>query len=174
VSALDRSIETGTGTLDGLVQTDAAISSGNSGGPLVDATGKVIGINSAVASGGGSTSAENIGFAIAMDNATPVLDRLRNHTAAPASGFLGVRSSDPSDGSRGALVQSVESGSAADKAGIKANDLIVAIDGKTVDGAASLGAAIQAHTPGTPVKVTFVRDGSEHTVTADLGTRPAS
>jgi putative serine protease PepD len=160
--------------MTGLIQTDASISSGNSGGPLVDATGKVIGINSAVAASGGSTSAENIGFAIAIDNATPVIDRLRTHTAAPASGYLGVRSSDPADGSRGALVQSVESGSAAEKAGIKSGDLIVAIDGKTVDGAASLGAAIQAHTPGTPVQVTYVRDGSEHTVKADLGTRPSS
>jgi putative serine protease PepD len=174
ISALDRTLETESATMTGLIQTDASISSGNSGGPLVDATGKVIGINSAVAASGGSTSAENIGFAIAIDNATPVIDRLRNHTAAPASGYLGVRSSDPADGSRGALVQSVESGSAADTAGIKAGDLIVAIDGKTVDGAASLGAASQAHTPGAPVKVTYVRGGSEHTVTADLGTRPAS
>ena len=173
VSALDRTLETENSTMTGLIQTDASISSGNSGGPLVDATGKVIGINSAVASSGGSTSAENIGFAIAMDNATPVIDRLRNHQAAPAAGYLGVRSSDPADGSRGALVQSVESGSAADKAGIKAGDLIVAVDNKTVDGAAALGAAIQAHTPGTPIKVTYVRGGSEHTATADLGTRPS-
>ncbi|MEY2472772.1 MAG: hypothetical protein QOK28_2101 [Actinomycetota bacterium] len=174
VSALDRSLETENSTMTGLIQTDASISSGNSGGPLVDATGKVIGIDSAVAASGGSTSAENIGFAIAIDNARPVIDRLRTHTAAPAAGYLGVRSSDPSDGSRGALVQSVESGSAADKAGIKVGDLIVAVDGKTVDGAAALGAAIQQHTPGTAAKVTFVRGGSEHTVSADLGTRPSS
>jgi S1-C subfamily serine protease len=174
VSALDRTLETENSTMTGLIQTDASISSGNSGGPLVDATGKVIGINSAVAGSGGTTTAENIGFAIAIDNATPVIDRLRSHTAAPAAGYLGVRSSDPADGSRGALVASVESGSAADKAGIKAGDLIVAIDGKTVDGAAALGAAIQQHTPGTGAKITFLRDGSEHTVTADLGTRPSS
>ncbi len=174
VSALDRSLETQNSSMSGLIQTDASISSGNSGGPLVDATGKVIGINSAVASSGAGTAAENIGFAIAIDNARPVIDRLRNHTPAAAMGFLGVRSSDPEDGSRGATVVSVDEGSAADVAGIQAGDLITAIDGKSVDGAAALGAAVRAHTPGTPVKITFVRSSTTRTVTADLGTRPAS
>ena len=158
--------------MTGLIQTDASISSGNSGGPLVDATGKVIGINSAVAASGGGTAAENIGFAIAIDNARPVLDRLRNHTAAAPAGYLGVTSQDPDDGSRGAVVRSVESGSAAAKAGLKVGDLITAIDGKAIDGAAALGAAIRAHTPGAPVKITFVRGTAQHNVTADLGTRP--
>ena len=76
VSALDRHIDTGTGRLDGLVQTDAAISSGNSGGPLVNANGEVIGINTAVASSGGSVTASNIGFAISIDTAMAVADRL--------------------------------------------------------------------------------------------------
>ncbi|MEY2399745.1 MAG: hypothetical protein QOJ00_2919 [Actinomycetota bacterium] len=174
VSALDRSLDTGSATMTGLIQTDASISSGNSGGPLVDATGKVIGINSAVAASGQGSSAENIGFAIAIDNATPVLDRLRTHTAAAASGYLGVRTTDPTDGSRGAAVASVESGSAAEKAGLTAGDLITAIDGKTVDGAAALGAAIRAHTPGTPVRITFIRGSQTHTVTADLNPQPTS
>ena len=174
VSALDRSLDTGTSTMTGLIQTDASISSGNSGGPLVDATGKVIGINSAVAASGQGSSAENIGFAIAIDNALPVLDRLRNHTAAAAAGYLGVRSADPTDGSRGATIVTVDSGSAAEKAGIEAGDLITAVDGKSIDGAAALGAAIKAHTPGTPVKITFIRNGATRTVTADLSTRPAA
>ena len=76
VSALDRSIETATGTLVGLVQTDAAISSGNSGGALVDAVGRVIGINTAVASGGGPITASNIGFAISIDQAMVTVERL--------------------------------------------------------------------------------------------------
>jgi putative serine protease PepD len=171
VSALDRTLETAEATMTGLIQTDASISSGNSGGPLVDATGKVIGINSAVAASGQGASAENIGFAIAIDNARPVIDRLRNHTAAAAAGYLGVRSADPTDGSRGATVVSVESGSAAEKAGLVAGDLITSIDGKSIDGAAALGAAIRAHTPGTPVKITFIRSGSQRTVTADLTQR---
>jgi putative serine protease PepD len=76
ISALDRSMETATGTMDGLVQTDAAISSGNSGGPLVNASGQVVGINTAVASSGGDVQASNIGFAISIDVATKVADRL--------------------------------------------------------------------------------------------------
>jgi len=174
ISALDRSLESGTSTMTGLIQTDASISSGNSGGPLVDATGKVIGINSAVAASGQGSQAENIGFAIAIDNALPVLDRLRNHTRAAAAGYLGVRSSDPSDGSRGATVRSVDAGSAAARAGIQTGDLITAVDGKSVDGAAALGAAIRAHTPGSPVKITLIRNGNERTVTADLSQRPAA
>jgi S1-C subfamily serine protease len=76
VSALDRSIDTQSGTLDGLIQTDAAISSGNSGGPLVNAAGQVVGINTAVATGGGTVSASNIGFAIAIDTARSVVNGL--------------------------------------------------------------------------------------------------
>ena len=76
VSALDRSIPTDAGTLDGLVQTDAAISSGNSGGPLVNAAGEVVGINTAVAASGGGVSASNIGFAISIDSARATLGRL--------------------------------------------------------------------------------------------------
>ena len=76
VSALDRTIETESGSLDGLVQTDAAISSGNSGGALVNAAGEVVGINTAVATSSGSVSASNIGFAIPIDTATQVAERL--------------------------------------------------------------------------------------------------
>ncbi|HUR77546.1 MAG TPA: trypsin-like peptidase domain-containing protein [Acidimicrobiales bacterium] len=174
VSALERTLDTQETTITGLLQTDASISSGNSGGPLVDAIGKVIGINTAVAASGGGTAAENIGFAIAIDTAKPIIDRLRNHTAAAAAGYLGVRSADPTDGSRGAAVASVESGTAADKAGLRAGDLITAVDGKSIDGAAALAAAVRAHTPGAPVTITFVRDSTERTVTVDLGTRPSN
>lgn len=76
VSALDRSIETASGTLSGLIQTDAAISSGNSGGPLVDAGGRVIGINTAVAASGVNVQASNIGFAIPIDNALDISQQL--------------------------------------------------------------------------------------------------
>ncbi len=80
VSALDRSIETNNGTLTHLIQTDAAISSGNSGGALVNAAGEVIGINTAVASSGGSVQASNIGFAISIDKATAIADELLDRT----------------------------------------------------------------------------------------------
>lgn len=77
VSALDRSLDTGSGQMTGLIQTDAPISSGNSGGPLVNAAGQVIGINTAVATSSNSTTAQNIGFAIPIDKALPVVERLR-------------------------------------------------------------------------------------------------
>jgi len=81
ISALGRSVQEEAGTLSGLLQTDASISSGNSGGPLISASGAVIGINTAVAASSRSTSAENIGFAIAIDRAKPVIDRLRANAA---------------------------------------------------------------------------------------------
>jgi putative serine protease PepD len=78
ISALDRTIDTEAGaTLTGVIQTDAAISSGNSGGPLVNASGEIVGINTAVAGSSGTSTAENVGFAISIDNARKVVDRLR-------------------------------------------------------------------------------------------------
>ena len=169
VSGLDRLLETSTGTMTGLVQTDASISSGNSGGPLVNAAGEVVGINTAVAASGGGTAAENIGFAIPIDGAMPVVERLRGNTTAQASGLLGIRSSDPTDGSRGAVVVQVDSGSAAAAAGIEPGDLIVSVGGRSVDGAAALGAAVRSHAPGEQVEVVVVRDGSARTIVATLG-----
>ena len=174
VSALDRSLDTDSGnTITGLIQTDASISSGNSGGPLVNALGQVIGINTAVAASGRGSAAENIGFAIAIDQATPVLDRLRGKTAAVSRGYLGVSTADPDDGSRGAIVVSVASGSAADSAGIQEGDLITHVEGKAVDGAAALGSAVRSNQPGETVELTVIRDGDERTVRATLAPQPA-
>ena len=168
VSALDRSLDTRSGTMTGLLQTDASISSGNSGGPLVNALGEVVGINTAVASGGGGTAAENIGFAIAVDRAQPVLERLRAGTVAAEPGSLGVTLEDPADGSSGALLTTVVAGTPADDAGLRAGDIVTAVDGGVVDGAAALAAAVRAHAPGEAITLSFTRDGVDRRVTVTL------
>lgn len=174
VSALDRSLEIPAGTLSGLIQTDASISSGNSGGPLVNVDGEVIGINTAVASATGrGTSAENIGFAIAIDRIEPVLDALRGAAAGSATGTtprLGVNGADPTDGTRGALVIAVAPGSAAASAGLEIGDVIVKVGDNVVVDAASLAGAVRAHRPGELVEVVVLRNGRSQTFLVVLGT----
>jgi S1-C subfamily serine protease len=173
VSALDRSLDTSNGTMTGLIQTDASISSGNSGGPLVNALGQVIGINTAVASSGRGSAAENIGFAIAIDRALPVMERLRGNAPSARVGYLGVSTSDPEDGSRGATVMSVEAGSPADAAGVRAGDLITHVDGRAIDGAAALSSAVKSKEPGADIDLRVLREDDEVGVKATLGTQPA-
>ena len=173
ISALDRSLETETGAITGLIQTDASISSGNSGGPLVNAAGKVIGINTAVATGGRSGSAENIGFAIAIDRAFPVVDRLRSGAPAPAAAWLGVSTTEPADGSRGATIAGVEPGSPAAAAGLRVGDLVTHVAGRAVAGPDELAGAVQEHRPGERVDVDVIRGGTGLTLGVILGTRPS-
>ena len=173
VSALDRSLDTDSGTITGLIQTDASISSGNSGGPLVNAKGQVIGINTAVASSGRGSAAENIGFAIAIDKALPVVEQLRGNASATTVGYLGVSTADPDDGSRGATVMSVEAGSPAAAAGLRTGDLLTHVDGKAVDGAAALSSAVKSHQPGDTITLQVLRDDDEMSIEATLATQPA-
>ena len=174
VSALDRSLETAAGTMTGLIQTDASISSGNSGGPLVNVDGEVIGINTAVAATNRTTSAENIGFAIAIDRVLPVVDALRNAAGlgtgpgSAAAGRLGVSSDDPLDGRPGATVVAVTPGSAASAAGIRVGDVITRVGDNPVVNAVSLAGAVRSHRAGETVDVVVVRDGRELTLSATL------
>ncbi|HUP86174.1 MAG TPA: trypsin-like peptidase domain-containing protein [Acidimicrobiales bacterium] len=181
ISATNRTLpEVG---LDGLIQTDAAINHGNSGGPLVNAAGEVIGINTAVIRGGGS-DAEGIGLAIAIDTAKPIIEALR-HGGIPADqrAFLGVSSQDLTPDIRdnidtpataGAVVAEVVPGSAADDAGLERLDVIVRIDGKDVQGAVNVGSAIRSKKPGDKVTIEYYRGKDRRTTTATLGTRPSS
>ncbi len=178
VSGLHREVGIDSGSaLEDVIQTDAAINPGNSGGPLVDAQGRVIGINTAIADPG---SAQNVGFAIPISNAKAIIERLRDGKQ-PA--FLGVSTVDISEAKleghdvpvdQGAYVKTVGSGSPASKAGIRVGDVVVAVDGKSATSAASLGGLIRQHLPGDEVAIKVVRDGDEVTVTATLGEAPSS
>jgi putative serine protease PepD len=170
VSALDRTLNTEVGALDGLIQTDAAISSGNSGGPLVDAQGRIIGINTAVARGDMVTAATNVGFAISSDEVNEVLEHLRaaEEGQPRLEGFLGVLLGDRTDGGQGALITEVTDESPADEAGLEVGDVVVAIDDAAIDGTAGLIAAIRDHAPGDEVSIVVVRDGEQATLDVTL------
>lgn len=174
VSAMKRTIFTESGALNSLIQTDAAISSGNSGGPLANMRGEVVGINTAVARGDTNSSANNIGFAISVDEVLAVLEQLREQAAgdARAEGFLGVSLEPRTDGGVGSIISNVQSGSPAQEAGIVTGDIVLAVDGEPVNGQAGLVAAIRDRNPGDSVSIELVRNGERLTLTATLVARP--
>jgi putative serine protease PepD len=179
VSATNRTLTDSDGALDGLIQTDAAISSGNSGGPLINLNGQVIGINTAVYNSDGQTSANNIGFAIGVAEVQRVVKILRNDaaggsaTTARTQGYLGIALGDRTDGGSGAVITEVQADSPAEKAGLKVKDIVVAINGTTVTGQGSLIAVIRDASPGDKVTLTIDRDGVKKTLSATLVARPA-
>ena len=173
VSALKRTIITESGALNGLIQTDAAISSGNSGGPLVNLRGEVVGINTAVARSDANSAANNVGFSIAVDELVPVLEQLRSQASGQAreEGFLGVGLAERTDGGQGAIISSVQPNSPASLAGIRENDIVLSVDGEPIDGQAGLVAAIRDASPGQTVEIELLRDGKRITVRAKLVAR---
>ena len=173
VSALKRTIITESGALNGLIQTDAAISSGNSGGPLVNLRGEVVGINTAVARSDANSAANNVGFSIAVDEIVPVLDQLRSQASGKTreEGFLGVGLAARTDGGQGAIISSVQPNSPASLAGIRENDIVLSVDGEPIDGQAGLVAAIRDASPGQTVTIELLRDGKRMTVKAKLVAR---
>jgi putative serine protease PepD len=158
-----------TTVLNDAIQTDAPINPGNSGGPLVDAQGRVIGINSAIASlssGVGQSGNIGVGFAIPVDEAQRVAAQLlKGQTITHA--VLGVSASDVTGG--GARIEAVTASSGAAKAGLKVGDVITKVDSTIVSDATELTAAIRAHSAGDKVQLTYTRSGSSHTTTATLG-----
>lgn len=162
ISAKDRDLEVDANlTLHGLLQTDAAINHGNSGGALVNASGQVIGINSA-----GIPDAQNLGFAIGSKTFQPLIENLKTGAPATARPILGVTTTPSVDG---VVVSGINPKSGAEAAGIQDGDLIVAVDGKPITTQTELGAAIRAHKPGDNIQVTYDRGGQKKTVTATLG-----
>ncbi len=178
VSALHR--VTGSGAYDRFIQTDAAINQGNSGGPMFDLNGNVIGINSQIFAGqsGGNIG---IGFAIPAEDAKPVIDKLMKGTAI-ARGYLGVRLQQlDEDGAAalglsknsGEIVGGVSPGEPADKAGIKVGDVVVSVNGKPVSQDASLSYLVANEAPGSRVPLELIRGGKKMTVPVTIGTRPS-
>ena len=160
------------------IQTDASINPGNSGGALVDAEGRVVGINTAIYSTSGGNN--GIGFAIPINMARFVMEQIIK-SGKVSRGYLGIQiqelTADLAEtyglkSTKGALVAGVEPGTGAAKAGIKKDDIILALNGKDVEDAASLRLMVASIAPGSSVKVKYLRDGRENTIDVSLSELP--
>lgn len=188
VSALGRSITVSNGTINNLIQTDTAINPGNSGGPLLDASGAVIGVNTAIAQGG-----EGIGFAIPINIARPIMEQALagEKLARPWIGIryqmitleLQAEENLPVEsgawiaggrGANGAAQDAIVDGSPAERAGLREGDIIVSVDGTPIDAAHPLDAILTQYAPGRTVTLEVLRDGVTETIELTLGTRPAN
>jgi 2-alkenal reductase len=194
ISATDRSIESLTGfQTSGALQTDAAINTGNSGGPLLDGRGRVLGINSQIRTTSGEGS--GVGFAVPIDVVRRSLDQLRR-TGHAQYAYLGVSTQGVYPQladhfhlgtDHGAWIQAVVAGGPAADAGIAAGqererfqeapwrvggDIVTAVQGKPIRADADLALAIQEYPPGSTVSLGVVRDGKPRTIAVKLGTRP--
>ena len=177
ISSVYRNTGSG-GAYDRYLQTDAAINRGNSGGPMFDMKGNVIGINNAIFSPtGGSVG---IGFAIPAEIAGPIVDKLRNGQAIER-GYLGVQIQPLNDDlaaslglpkNRGEFIQSVVPGQAAAMAGLQAGDVVIKVDGKDVTPEQTLSFIVANEAPGSRIPIDLLRDGTRQTVTATVGKRP--
>ncbi len=180
ISAQDRTISGEGFQLRGLIQTDAAINPGNSGGPLIDADGRVIGINTAILG-----DAQNIGFSIPIDRVKPLIEQIKEGGGeiSADSAFLGIRTQSIPDvstelldeygvsASRGGFIVDVEAGSAAEAADLRLGDVIVAVDGETVTSADQVVDIIRSHKAGDTVIIEFERDGRRESAEVTLGSR---
>jgi serine protease Do len=178
ISALQRNTGEG-GAYDRFIQTDTAINRGNSGGPLFDLNGKVIGINNRLISPVGANI--GINFAIPADAAKPVIDALRSGSAVKR-GYLGIGIAPVDEDvasalglpkNRGEIVQRVEAGQGAEKAGLKAGDIVTRVNGKEVSPEQTLSYIVSNTSPGQRIPVELIRDGKRMTLNAVIGTRPS-
>ena len=170
VSGLEREIQAPNGfSIDKVIQTDAPINPGNSGGPLLDASGRVIGVNSQIATAG-SQGSVGIGFAVPSNTVSEVLPQLEQGSA-PERAYLGL-STAPAAGGGAEVAQATPGGPAA-AAGLAAGDVVTEVDGEDVQDPEDLARAIEDDAPGDRVRVTVSRGGAERSVEVTLGDRPA-
>jgi putative serine protease PepD len=173
VSGLDRTIQAPNGfTVAHAIQTDAALNPGNSGGPILDSSGRVIGIADQIATNGSSQQSSGVGFAVPIDIVSSELSALEGGKTVHHA-YLGVSSSD-STSATGALVAAVSAGSPAATAGVQTGDVITAVDRQQITGSGGLVAAVAAHAPGDHVRLTVRRGSGTQTLTVTLGTQPKS
>ena len=170
VSALGRTITAPNGfSISGAVQTDAAINPGNSGGPLLDAQGRVIGVNSQIQTGGGSDQNSGVGFAVPVDAIKRALGSLEQGKTVQHA-YLGVSTSTAADG--GATVGGVIANGPAAKAGLRKGDRIVQIAGTDVLEPDDVSGAVNARKPGDEVRIVVERSGERRTLNVTLGAQP--
>jgi putative serine protease PepD len=168
VSALHRQMTSPNNfTIDDSIQTDAAINHGNSGGPLLDAQGHVIGVNAQIESDSGGN--DGVGFAIPSNTVKSIASQLISNGAAQHA-YLGVELGDSGTSAR---VVSVRASTPASKAGLRAGDVITTIGGSHISSSDELRAAINARKPGDRVSITYTRNGTKHTVSLTLASRPS-
>lgn len=178
ISAVQRNFGTG-GAYDRFLQTDTAINQGNSGGPLFDMNGNVVGINNRLLGPNGANIGLN--FAIPSDQAVPVVDALRRG-ATPTRGYLGIslRPVDTDTAAalglakdRGEFIALVQDGQPAAKAGFKVGDVVTKVNGQEVTPNNTLSYVVSNVKPGTRIPIEIIRDGKHMTLNAVVGTRPA-
>ncbi|HKY65853.1 MAG TPA: trypsin-like peptidase domain-containing protein, partial [Acidimicrobiales bacterium] len=179
ISGLGREIRSPTEhRIADVIQTDAAINPGNSGGPLVDSSGAVIGMNTAIIQ-----DSQNIGFAIAIDAAKPILEQIQQGESeitpdTPRLGVTTVPVDTVDDAVReqldiqtdeGAFVVEVTPDSGADAAGLQQGDVILSVDGEDITSNEQLGEIVRGHEPGDTIEIVVEREGEEQTLTAEIG-----
>jgi putative serine protease PepD len=172
VSGVGREIQAPNGfQISEAIQTDAAINPGNSGGPLLDESGRVIGVNSQIETSGGSSGNVGVGFAVPVNTLRRVVPILEQGKTIEHP-WLGVSSGDAANGS-GASIGSVVGGSPAGAAGLRTGDLITGIDGRRVTGSGDLGRLVDTHHVGDKITLHVVRGAHRFDATATLQIRPA-
>jgi putative serine protease PepD len=170
VSALHREMTSPNHfAIDNSIQTDAAINHGNSGGPLLNAQGKVVGVNSQIESNSGGN--EGVGFAIPSNTVRSIASQLISSGKAEHA-FLGVVLRDSSS-QTGAAINQVRAGTPAARAALRAGDVVTSAAGTRINSASELRAVINAHRPGDTISVMYTRGGQSHTVKVKLAARPA-